>query len=64
MKIKIPLEQNQTDARLKIITDGVIQTLKARMGTGGNHVPLILELEEGKDDEALRILLNQSVQEP
>lgn len=31
----IVLEANPTDARLKIAPDGIVQTLKSRMGTGG-----------------------------
>ena len=31
----IVLEANPTDSRLKIAPDGIVQTLKSRMGTGG-----------------------------
>lgn len=31
----IVLESNHTDARVKIAADGIVQTLKSRMGTGG-----------------------------
>lgn len=38
----IVLEANPTDARLKIAPDGIVQTLKSRMGTGGGNVPLVM----------------------
>ena len=38
----IVLEANPTDARLKIAPDGIVQTLKSRMGTGGGNVPLLM----------------------
>jgi len=41
----IPLESNHTDGRVKIAKDGVVQTLKERMGTGGNNVPLLLTMQ-------------------
>ena len=40
------LESNPSDARLKIADPQVCQTLKERMGTGGNNVPLVLALTE------------------
>ena len=38
----IVLEANPTDSRLKIAPDGIVQTLKSRMGTGGGNVPLLM----------------------
>ena len=37
------LQNNPTDARLRIAGDGVVQTLTGRMGTGGNNTPLVAE---------------------
>lgn len=39
----IPLENHPNDSRLTVSTDGNVQTLTQRMGTGGGNVPLILE---------------------
>lgn len=41
----IALENHPTDSRVKIAEDGMIQTLPARMGTGGGNVPLLMEAE-------------------
>ena len=38
----IVLENHPADSRVKIVEDGVVQTLNARMGTGGGNVPLIM----------------------
>ena len=38
----IVLENHPADSRVKIAEDGVVQTLNARMGTGGGNVPLIM----------------------
>ena len=37
------VENNPTDGRAKINTDGVFQTLCGRAGTGGNNTPLVAE---------------------
>lgn len=37
----IALENHPADSRVKIAEDGIVQTLNARMGTGGN-VPLVM----------------------
>lgn len=42
----IMLESNPSDARYKIDKDQICQTLKERMGTGGNNVPLVLAIHE------------------
>lgn len=39
----VPLENHPQDSRVKISTDGVVQTLSSKMGTGGGNVPLILQ---------------------
>ena len=41
----IALENHPTDSRVKIAEDGMVQTLPARMGTGGGNVPLLMEAE-------------------
>lgn len=30
------------DSRIKIAEDGIVQTLNARMGTGGGNVPMVI----------------------
>ena len=39
------IENHPTDSRVKIATDGKVQTLTERMGTGGGNVPLVAEPE-------------------
>ena len=47
----IALENHPSDARLKMQEDGICQTLRQRMGTGGGNVPMILIIRESKDEE-------------
>lgn len=51
----IALENHPTDSRVKIAEDGMIQTLPARMGTGGGNVPLLMEMEEASAPVTLKI---------
>lgn len=44
------LEHHPNDSRLKIVSDGICQTLSQRMGTGGGNVPLVLEIHEKSDN--------------
>ena len=44
------LEHHPNDSRLKIVPDGICQTLSQRMGTGGNNVPLVLIIDEDDED--------------
>lgn len=51
----ITLEHHPNDSRIKIAEDGICQSLSARMGTGGNNVPLVLcfskrKRAQSKDD--------------
>lgn len=51
----IALEHHPNDSRIKIAEDGICQSLSARMGTGGNNVPLVLcfskkKRAQSKDD--------------
>lgn len=52
----IALEHHPNDSRVKIDESGVCQSLSARMGTGGNNVPLVIQIRDeadnldGKDD--------------
>ena len=39
----ISIENHPVNSRIKIIENGVTQTLTARMGIGGGHVPLLME---------------------
>ena len=47
----INLEYHPMDSRIAIVCVCVCQTLSGRMGTGGNNVPLILEITEDDDTE-------------
>ena len=38
----IALEHHPMDNRITIAEDGIVQTLNARMGTGGGNVPLVM----------------------
>ena len=38
----VALEHHPNDSRVKISEDGIVQTLNARMGTGGGNVPLVM----------------------
>lgn len=48
----IALENHPTDSRVKIAEDGVVQTLPARMGTGGGNVPLLMEQDTLMEQDA------------
>lgn len=41
------LENDPTDSRIKLLENGVVQTLTSRMGTGGNNVPLLMKIRSG-----------------
>ena len=43
----IVLENHAQDGRAKIAEGNVVPTLTSRMGTGGNNVPLLLEIRSG-----------------
>ena len=36
------VENHPNDSRVKLSTDGTVQTLSTRMGTGGGNVPLVM----------------------
>lgn len=40
------IDQNQTDARYTMNRDGICQTVTARFGTGGGHVPMVILIDE------------------
>lgn len=40
------IENHPSDSRVMLTYDGIVQTLNARMGTGGGNVPLVLEVGE------------------
>ena len=44
----IVLENHPADSRVKIAEDGIVQTLNARMGTGGGNVPLVMCKNESR----------------
>ena len=43
----LALENHPNDGRIKIETEGKVQTLSSRMGTGGNNVPLVMKIRSG-----------------
>ena len=45
------LEHHPNDSRLKIVHDGICQTLSQWMGTGGNNVPLVLIINENDEEQ-------------
>ena len=50
----IALEHHPNDSRIKIAEDGICQSLSARMGTGGNNVPLVLQINERTDSFGIK----------
>lgn len=42
----VAIENHPTDGRCKIETDGKVQTLTSRMGTGGMNVPLVMNARQ------------------
>lgn len=36
------IENHPADSRITLTTDGIVQTLSARMGTGGGNTPIVL----------------------
>ena len=44
------LEHHPQDSRVKIADDGVVQTLNAKMGMGGNNVPLLMTPPRNNSD--------------
>lgn len=43
----IVIENHAQDSRVKISEDGKVQTLSQNMGTGGNNVPLTMQVRCG-----------------
>lgn len=37
------IENHPSDGRCRVSDDGIVQTLRSRMGTGGNNTPLVME---------------------
>lgn len=44
-----PIENHPHDSRVKLCTDGIVQTLPTRMGTGGNNTPFVLIVPETEE---------------
>lgn len=44
------LEHHPNDSRIRVVEDGICQTLNVRMGTGGNNVPMVIEIDERETD--------------
>lgn len=43
------IENHPADSRVTVADDGIVQTLSARMGTGGGNVPLVM-IEKDEQD--------------
>lgn len=56
----LALEHHPHDSRIKISEDGICQSLSARMGTGGNNVPLVLVVDNGNKDDGESIRSNNA----
>lgn len=54
-----PIENHPHDSRVKLCTDGIVQTLPTRMGTGGNNTPFVLIDSKRKESE-LAFIANSS----
>lgn len=39
----VAIENHPADSRVRISSDGMVQTLSSRMGTGGGNVPMVME---------------------
>ena len=39
----VAVENHPADSRVRICSDGMVQTLSSRMGTGGGNVPMVME---------------------
>ena len=39
----LAIENHPSDGRCRVSDDGIVQTLRSRMGTGGNNTPLVME---------------------
>ena len=52
------IENHPCDSRVTLSDDGIVQTLNARMGTGGGNTPLLMlwrvQSSAGKPDENRR----------
>ena len=46
----IILENHPNDSRVKIVENGICQTLSTRMGTGGGNVPLVLGISDEREE--------------
>lgn len=46
----IALEHHPNDSRIRLIDNDICQSLTSRMGTGGNNVPLILQINDEAAD--------------
>ena len=40
------IENHPNDSRITLCTDGIVQTLSSRMGTGGNNTPFVLIVQK------------------
>ena len=49
----ISLENHPNDSRIRIIENDICYALSTRMGTGGNNVPLVLEINDDEGDDKL-----------
>lgn len=47
------IENHPCDSRVTLTDDGIVQTLNARMGTGGNNTPMVLILGSSNSKAAV-----------
>lgn len=47
------IEHHAKDSRIKIKHNGIVETLRAACGMGGNTLPLVL-IENGNENESIR----------
>ena len=52
----IVLEHHPNDSRIKIVEDGICQSLTQRMGTWGGNVPLVLVLTESSEERKAKTI--------
>ena len=60
----VAVENHPMDGRVKLEENGKVQTLSERMGTGGNNVPLVLEIRSGCEGGGKGPLIQTETEEP
>jgi DNA (cytosine-5)-methyltransferase 1 len=57
----VAIESHPQDSRIKVSEDGTVQSLPARMGTGGGNVPLTMRIRSGKDGGGKDSLIHKDI---